>query len=270
KKKRPGAERGGRAAKPAHPGRSHWSIHTFEPSPADSVALAQAILLFANGLGLETWLDKLYAASGSRAQRVVVTTGLELLPVGEEAPSTAREPREFDPHVWHDVQNAIRMVENIRKALAQADPGHARTYQVNAERYTEKLRELDAWIHTQVRTLPPSRRKLVTTHDAFRYFARRYGFTVIGTIFGPSTDVAEPSARRLAELVETIRRHDIPALFTETMLKPSLARQIAREAGIRLAPPLYSGSLGAPGSPADTYIKMMRYNVLTIIEALHP
>ena len=236
--------------------------HEFEPSPADGVALAEAVLIFENGLEFETWLDDLYAASGSKATRVVVTEGIEPLAAAEDDHSA------LDPHVWHDVTNVMRMVERIRDSLVQADPARADTYTANAVAYLAQLRELDAWIVDQVDTLPVNRRKLVTSHDTFGYFAQRYGFEILGTVLGVSTEVADPSAGDIAELVEDIKAAGVPAIFAENVSNPKLMEQIANEAGVQLAPALYTDALGEPGSAGDTYLKMIRYNVTTIVTAL--
>lgn len=261
---------------------SESDTHTFEPNPADATALSAAALVFENGLGFEPWLDKLYTAAHSRARRVVVTAGLPaLIGVRDEGHGDAGEgDREgkgrddhahgtFDPHVWHDVQNAMYMVQAIRDALAQADPASAATYRANAERYLAELQALDAWVVERVAALPAERRKLVTAHDTFAYFARRYGFGVVGTALGSfTTEAADPSAARIAELVQQIRAAGVPAIFAENVSNPRLMQRIAAEAGVALVPGLYTDALGKPGSPGDTYVRMIRSNVEKIVTAL--
>ena len=246
------------------PGRD---THTFEPSPAEARALSAATLIFEDGLGFETWLDDLYQASGSRATRVVVTDGIE--------PRTATEGDEAgqpDPHVWHSVPNAVQMVKNIREALAEADPANAAAYQANADQYIGELQALDAWVFEQVRSLPGDRRKLVTTHDTFGYFAARYGFEVVGAVLPTSTEGASPSAKELAALVEAVKAQGVPAVFAENVSSNTLLNQVAAEAGVNVVASLYTDALGPPGSEGDTYVKMMRYNVTTVVNALgdHP
>jgi zinc/manganese transport system substrate-binding protein len=236
--------------------------HTFEPAPTHGAALSRATLVFENGLGFEGWLDRLYAASGSRARRVVVTEGISARK-GDDADD------EIDPHVWHDVQHAMHEVGVIRDALVQADPSGAATYRANAERYLAELRALDGWVVEQVRSLPEERRKLVTNHDSLGYFASRYGFAVVGAaIPGVSTETSEPSAADLAGLIGRIKQARVPALFAENASNPRVLERIAREAGVAVAPPLYTDALGQPGEPVDTYAKMVRYNVSTIVTAL--
>jgi ABC-type Zn uptake system ZnuABC Zn-binding protein ZnuA len=232
--------------------------------------LARAAVLIENGLGFEPWLDDLYTASGSQAVRVVATAGIATRNTGEvSADERARRSSEVDPHVWHDVGNVLIMVNTIANGLAGADPAHAAVYRQNAERYLTELKELDAFVQLQVGRLPPERRKLVTSHDTFGYFAARYGFEIVGTALGASsTEVADPSAAQVAELVTRIKAAGVPAIFAENVSNPGLIDTIAREAGVAIGPPLYTDALGESGSPASTYIDMMRYNVTTIVTAL--
>ncbi|HKZ70227.1 MAG TPA: zinc ABC transporter substrate-binding protein [Anaerolineales bacterium] len=233
--------------------------HTFEPSPADSKTLAEASLIFENGLKFEPWLDDLYTASGASARRIVVSEGIEPL---------ANEDGELDPHVWHSAVNTIRITENIRDALAQADPANAATYSANADAFIAQLQELDAWIFAEVENLPAERRKLITTHDTFAYFAERYGFSVIGTLLPTSTEGASPSAQEVAQLVEAIKEANVPAVFAENVSSNTLLRQVADEAGVAVTASLYTDALGPAGSDGDTYLNMMRYNVQTIVTEL--
>jgi ABC-type Zn uptake system ZnuABC Zn-binding protein ZnuA len=240
--------------------------HTFEPIPADGVALAQASIIFENGLGFESWLDKLYAASGSKAKRVVVTAGVQpgKISIGDQAGAT-------DPHAWQDVTFTMKMVSTIQAALAAQDPPHAALYQTNAAAYLAQLQGLDAYIQQQASSLPAVRRKLVTNHDALGYFAKRYGFQVIGDVLGSvSTEASQPSAAELAQLSDEIKSAGVPAIFTENIENSAVISQVAHEAGVAVAPALYTDALGQPGSTGDTYVKMMRYNIDTIVAALAP
>lgn len=239
--------------------------HTFEPSPADGRALAEADLVLENGLGFETWLDDLFTSAGSEAARVAVTEGI--------TPRTASEGDEAgqtDPHVWHSVASAIQMVKNIRDALAQVDPANAAAYQANADQTLTALQTLDTWVFAQVKAVPEDRRKLVTTHDTFSYFAERYGFEVVGTILPTTTEGASPSAQALAALVEAVKAQGVPAVFAENVSSNALLNQVAAEAGVKVIASLYTDALGPPGSEGDTYVKMMRHNVTTIVAALGP
>ncbi|MER3456566.1 MAG: ABC transporter substrate-binding protein [candidate division GAL15 bacterium] len=236
--------------------------HTYEPVPRDVQKVAEAQLVFYNGLGLEKWLEKLIENAGGQRVSVVLTRGLR--------PTVQTEGRyrgDPDPHLWMDPVFAKTYVVNARDALVAFDPGGRPVYEANAARTLRELDGLDTWIRQQVAQIPPQRRKLVTTHDAFRYFGQRYGFRVVGTIWGISTE-DEPSAQEIARLVDRIRAEGVPAVFVETTLNPKLMERVAREAGVRVGEKLYGDSLGPPGSDADTYVKMMRHNVRAIVEAL--
>ena len=225
-------------------------VHTFEPTPADSVSLHKAMLIFEIGLGFETWLQQLFTSARSKARRVVVTQGLKSLAIQTAASLPVAHPHkrghdEVDPHVWFDVHNVLSIVEQVRDALGQYDPSKAAIYRDNAAQYSATLQELDAWIMAQVQTIPATRRKLVTSHDNLGYFARRYGFDVVGAaINAPSTDVTEVAARHVAALVKKVKALEVPAIFAETMHNPKLVQRLATEAGVRLAPPLYTDALG--------------------------
>jgi zinc/manganese transport system substrate-binding protein len=173
-----------------------------------------------------------------------------------------------DPHMWFDVQRAIGYVENIRDGLKNVDPDGAETYDSSATAYIEQLRQLDREITEQVTQIPEDRRKIVTNHDTFGYFAERYGFEVVGTVFEGVSTEQEPSAQQIAQLVSRIREAGAPAVFTENTVNPRLAEQVANEAGVRVVTDLYTDALGEPGSAGDSYIKMMRHNVQQIVEAL--
>ena len=256
--------------------------HTYDPAPANLVVLTEADVIFENGLGFESWLDGFYASTQPPGTRIVVSEGItpreagadhEQQPEGEAADEhegdEGHEHGEFDPHVWHDVANAIHMVGVIRDALAAADPANAELYEANAAAYIAELEALDAAIQEQVATLPEDRRKLVTSHDTFGYFADAYGFEVLGTALGSlSTEAGDPSARDIATLIGQIEEAGVPAIFAENVANPDLMESLAAEAGVALAPPLYTDALGPEGSPGETYVGMMQSNVATIVEAL--
>jgi zinc/manganese transport system substrate-binding protein len=260
--------------------------HTFEPSPADSATLANANVLFEIGLDFETWLDDVYTASGSQATRVLVSEGVTTLKAeeehghsheGEQKPTGAagtatteeHEHGEYDPHIWQSVDNAKLMVENIRDALIAADAANAETYRANATAYLAQLTELDTFIKAEVESLPAERRKLLTSHDAFGYLANSYGFEVLGSAMGSvSTEVADPSAADIAELVSDIKATGVPAIFAETAINPSVMETLSNETGVKLGPELFADALSEAGGPAPDYITLMRYNVSSIVTAL--
>lgn len=240
--------------------------HTYEPVPADSIALSKARILFENGLGFEVWLDNLYQASGSKAVRVVVSQGI--IP---DTISTGADAGQIDPHIWQNIYNFVRVTEVVRDTLSSADPANAVTYQLNANAYMTQLLDVDSYIVQQVQTLPADQRKLVTSHNAFGYFASRYGFEVVGTALGSaSTEEFDPSAGEIARLIKSIKATGARAVFPENVENADLAKQIAHEAGVIVGPPLCSDALTPPDGPCPTYLQMMRYNIDSIVGALRP
>ena len=243
--------------------------HTYEPTPQDSAALADAGLVFENGFGFEVWLDRLFDSSQSKATRVVVTRPIQGRTISDghnDHPSGDHD--EVDPHVWHDPAFAIQMVREIASALTAADPENAPDYERNAQNYIAQLEELHAWIQQQVSDIPEARRKLVTTHDTFGYFAARYGFSVSSVMGTVSSEVADPSAAQIAAIIEHIRREQVPAVFAENILNPQLTEQVAREAGVLIVPTLFTDALGPEGSGGESYLQMMRSNVTKMVESL--
>ena len=249
--------------------------HTYDPSPADLAMLEGADVIVENGLGFEPWLDNFLDSTNFQGERIIASEGITPRHADEDEHEGADTHDEEhghggdDPHVWHSVPNAITMVENTRDGLKTVDPDRASAYDANAKAKIADLQALDAWVREQVATLPEDRRKLVTSHDTFGYFADTYGFQIIGTALGSlSTEAGDPSARQIAQLVHQIQEAGVPAIFAENVANPDLMEAIAAEAGVALAPSLYSDALGAPGTPGDTYDGMMRSNVATIVQAL--
>jgi manganese/iron transport system substrate-binding protein len=243
--------------------------HTYVPKPADMAAVYDAHVLFVNGAGLEEGLRQMLEGVGGHAVQIQLTEGLELrsLPAETGTHGIARgDHSNADPHVWFDVQNVIHWTETIEQVLSALDPSNAAVYKANAEAYIRELRDLDAWIVDQVATIPPAKRALVTDHPAFGYLAARYGLEQVGAVY-PVSPSSEPSAWDIAALEDTIRQYGVPAIFTESTVSPKLADQVAQDMGVKVVS-LYTGSLGGPGSGAESYIDMMRYDVQTIVEAL--
>lgn len=243
--------------------------HTFEPSPADSVALADADLIFEIGLGFESWLDDMVSASGTQARRVVLTEGLDLLPAApHEGEDEDHADEEFDPHVWLDPQRVMAMIATIQDALIEADPAGEDSYRLNAENYVRELEMLDAELEAAFGLVPEASRQLITSHEAFAYLGERYGFTV-DSVLGITTESADPPAAALAAIIDRIRASGVPAVFPETAVNPSLIEQIAADADVSVGQPLFD-VLGEPGSDGETYLAMMRHNALAIVSALAP
>ncbi|MEA5575836.1 metal ABC transporter substrate-binding protein [Anabaena sp. UHCC 0451] len=237
--------------------------HVYEPVPADSRVLEKADLILYNGYNLEPGIIKLMNAAGGKARKlavgeVVISLKLEKSK-GEIVP---------DPHVWGSAENAISMVNAIRDSLIDLSPADKEKFTENAAKLTKELEQLNIWIKQQIQTIPPEKRKLITTHDAFQYYANTYGMEIVGTLIGISTE-EQPSAQTVKQLVDTIKKIGVPAIFAETTINPALIQTVAQEAGVKLSPnPLYSDSIGAKGSDGDTYIKMMTANTRSIVEAL--
>jgi zinc/manganese transport system substrate-binding protein len=255
--------------------------HAFEPRPSDVKQLVRADLLVVNGLNLEPAVIKLAVGSGFHGDTVVATAGLtprtgdhdhtrdapvENRPTNPQ--SAFRNPQSSapDPHAWQNPLLVATYVANIRDALARANPASAPLYASRAATYTEQLTELDRWAREQIATIPPARRKLVSSHDSLGYFADTYGFETV-PVAGLSSSV-EPDARAVAGIIDLIRREQVPAVFFELTTNPKLLRQIGADAGVRLAEPLFTDSVGAPGSGAETYLGLVRTNVTRIVSAL--
>lgn len=272
--------------------------HVYEPKPADAAAVASADVVLVNGLQLEGFLQRLVEASGTKAPIVELTKGGEVLRASEEedhheheeaagaeaehehAGEAAHEHEtegeehaheeaeghhhhgEFDPHAWQSVHNAEVYVKNIAEAFCQADAAGCDTYQANAEAYGGKLEALDAEIKAAVAQIPEDKRAIITSHEAFRYFAHEYGLTFLAPE-GVSTE-SEASAADVAALITQIKEDEASAIFVENITNPRLIEQIANETGLEVGGELYSDALSDESGPAPTYIDMMRHNITTI------
>ena len=231
--------------------------HVYEPTPADARTLARADLVVVNGLGFEGWIDRLVRVSGYRGPVVVASEGVAALTVEENQP---------DPHAWQDLANGRLDVANIVRALAAADPANAVDYRRRARAYDRDLAALDREVKSRLGAFPRDRRKVITSHDAFRYFGRAYGIDFHAPV-GLSTESA-PSAGEMAALIRQMRDEGIHALFVENITDPRLVGQLAREAGAVIGGRLYSDSLSGPTGPAPTYLDMFRHNVGEIAKAV--
>ena len=234
--------------------------HAFEPSPADARALSAADLVVVNGLGLEGWMDRLIRASGYHGPVVVASRGVVPRNLDEDDGTVA------DPHAWQDLENGHRYVVNIEAALAAADPVHAADYQAAADRYLAALDAMDAHVRTEIAEVPPERRKVVSSHDAFGYFGQAYGVEFVAP--QGISEHAEPSAADMARLIDQIRREHIKVLFLENALSPRLVEQIGRETDAVVGGTLYADALSPPDGPAPTYLDMFRHNLRLIKAAM--
>jgi ABC-type Zn uptake system ZnuABC Zn-binding protein ZnuA/ABC-type Mn2+/Zn2+ transport system permease subunit len=227
--------------------------HTYEPRPSDADAIARADVVVQHGAGLDDWLGDLVKAAGGHAKRVTATDGIRL--VGG------------DPHVWHDPANAKAMVTRIESALVTARPAAATRFRARAQSYRDRLDRMARAIRTLFATVPRQRRKLVTSHDAFGYFARAYGVDVVGSVLPSLTTEVEPSGEQIRSLVRDIRRAGVRTIFTEAAVNAKLERQVAAEAGARVATDLYADVLGRRGSGADTLIGAELHNARAMLES---
>lgn len=237
--------------------------HVYTPTPSDAKEITDAKLVIVNGLGLEGWLPRLIKSSGSKAATVVATRGIATRKIEN---GHDHGPGDADPHAWQSVLNAKTYVANIRDALTAVDPAGADAYRANAAAYLARLDALDREIREAVAKIPPERRSVISTHDAFGYFAAAYGIKFIAPQ-GVSTE-SEPSARDIAAIITQIKRQKIPAVFLENVSDPRLMRRIAAETGANIGGTLYSDSLTDEKGPAPTYIDMVRHNIKALTSAL--
>jgi zinc/manganese transport system substrate-binding protein len=231
-------------------------VHVYTPAPVDAKKVADAKLLVINGFGLEGWLPRLLQASGGKAPIVAATKGVAPLKLGSDA----------DPHAWQSVANAKIYVANIRDGLIAADPADAEVFKSHAQSYLAKLDALDREVRAAVAQIPQGHRKVISTHDAFGYFAAAYGIEFIAPE-GVSTE-SEASARDIAGIISQVKASKIPAVFLENISDPRLMQRIAAESGARIGGTLYSDSLTGENDEAPTYIDMVRHNIKALTSAL--
>lgn len=241
--------------------------HVYSPSPADAKTLADAKVIVTNGLGFEGWLARLIKSSNTKAPNVVASKGIKPRKLaGAHSHGHGHSHADGDPHAWQSVANVKIYVANIRDGLTKADPGGKAVYAANADAYLAKLDALESEVKDAVSKIPPERRKIITTHDAFGYFKDAYGVEFIAPQ-GVSTD-SEASARDVARIITQIKKQKIPAVFMENISDTRLLTQIASETGAKLGGTLYSDALTDEKGPAPTYIDLIRHNIRTLSAAL--
>ncbi|WBL79796.1 metal ABC transporter substrate-binding protein [Bradyrhizobium xenonodulans] len=231
-------------------------VHVYAPAPGDAKRIAEAKLVIVNGLGLEGWLPRLVQSAGSKAQVVTASVGIAPLKLSSAA----------DPHAWQSVPNARVYVTDIANALAASAPDDAEFFRAQANAYLEKLETLDREVRDAVSKIPLERRKVISTHDAFGYFAAEYGVQFVAPL-GVSTET-EPSARDIAAIIGQIKAQKIPAVFLENISDDRLIRRIAAETGAKVGGTLISDGLTGEKGPAPTYIDMVRHNIKALTSAL--
>lgn len=252
--------------------------HVYQPTPADAADIAKAKVVFENGLGFEGWMERLSKSSGYKGPVVVATKGIDPIKAEEEEghdddkeakaekdhddqdkEAAGHDHGENDPHAWQSVTNAIKYVANVKDGLCQADAAGCAAYKKNAETYTAELKKADDEIKAKIAAIPEKNRKVITSHDAFGYFAKSYGVEFIAPT-GMSTE-SEASAKDVAKIIDQIKKDAVKALFVENITDTRLVEQIAKETGVKVGGTLYSDALSKSDGPANTYLDMMRHNV---------
>ncbi len=233
-------------------------IHGYEPTPQDIVRASKADLVLWNGLNLEVWFEKFFA-NVKGVPSAVLTTGIEPMSI-TEGPYSGKA----NPHAWMSPSNALVYVENIRAALAKADPANAAAYAANAAAYIEKIRALDAPMRARLARIPADGRTLVTSEGAFSYLCRDYG---LGQLYlWPINADAQGTPRQVRAVIDAVRERRVPVVFSESTISPKPARQVARETGARYGGVLYVDSLTDASGPAPTYLALLETNARTIVE----
>ena len=223
--------------------------HIFEPKPTDAKQLLTSQVFLTNGLGFEPWAQKLAKTSGFKGTSITAS----------ESVQARKMSGETDPHAWQNPNNVIVYVQNIADGLSQSDPAGAKTYQANALAYIQELKALDLWAKAQFADTPVSKRKVITSHDAFGYLSAQYQIQFLSPQ-GVNTESA-PSAKQVSQLIRQIKRERIKAVFVENMANPKLLAQLSQDAGIEVGTDLYSDALSAAEKPGSTYLLMMRHNI---------
>ncbi len=261
--------------------------HDYELRPDDIKSLADADLIVRSGGDLDEWLDEAIENAGSGGETLALIDHVDTIEgdhgheeEGEHAEEEGHaaeeeehaeaegEEAEIDPHWWQDPRNAIKAVAAIEGALATADPEGAATYRQNSQRYTAELERLDAAVADCIDQIPPAQRKLVTTHDALGYYAKRYGLDVVGAVIPSLSTQAQASAGEVTGLVETIKRERVKAIFAESSVNPKLEQVVADESGAIIGDALWADSLGQEGSGAETYAGSIAANTRSIVAGL--
>ena len=244
--------------------------HVYQATPADAAELAKAQIIFQNGLKFEGWMERLIQSSGSKGVVITASTAVKTIKFKDEGGKPNSQGHDQggkqDPHAWQNARNAVVYVTNIRDGLCKADTAGCASYTKNAADYSAEIVTLDSEIKARIAAVPPSQRKVITSHDAFGYFASAYGVKFMAPR-GISTD-AEASAKDVAKLIDQIRKEKVTALFVENVSDPRLIEQIARETKVKAGGTLYSDALSKSGGPASTYLDMMRHNVGLIAAAM--
>jgi zinc/manganese transport system substrate-binding protein len=241
----------------------------FKPSLADGKSVAEARIVFMNDLNdeFEPWLEPLLKRVKFGGSKIVVSRGAKTYTSTEErAPRSKVAEEEIDQHAWLDPKNGVIYVRNIAAALAKSDPANATDYRARAAAYIKELGDLDAWAKAETAAVPPAKRRILSSHDSLQYLARAYGITMLA--INGWTNNSEPSAAELASLAHKIRQEGIHALFLDSITDPRAMQQVAKETGADIGGTLYGDALSKPGGEADTYVKMIRHDVTTLVAGM--
>ncbi|MDI1245844.1 MAG: metal ABC transporter substrate-binding protein [Rhodoferax sp.] len=236
--------------------------HSFEPRPVDARAILKARLFVINGLNFEPWAEKLAKSAAYQGAMVVASRGVKPL----QLEAAGHGHHDADPHAWQNPNNVVLYVQNIAASLSKVDPAGASSYQANAARYAQQLQDFDAQARVQITALPAAKRKVISSHDAFGYFAAHYQIKFLAPE-GVNAD-ATPSAKHVAELIRQMKREKIRAVFVENMSNPKLIAQLSKDAGATLGGTLYSDALSGPAEPGSSYLKMMQHNLKQLLAGM--
>jgi len=233
--------------------------HTYEPTPSDAQLIADADLILKNGLTFEGWLSELIENSGTKAEVKLITEGIAAIGSQTYANSS-------DPHAWMDASNGLKYIENVKDALIKLHPTLKEQFEFNYGVYRQQIEDMDSYIQTEINKIPAQQRILITSHDAFQYYGRRYGVR-LESVLGTSTD-AQVQTSDMKRLVQVIKETGVPSVFIESTINPKLLEQLAADNGVSIGGQLYSDSIGDKDSPAPSYWDMLKHNTDTIVKAL--
>jgi len=233
--------------------------HTYEPTPRDVKLVVSGDIILMNGLTFEGWLTELIKNSGTKAKTYTVTKDINAITAVDHANST-------DPHAWMDFTLGYQYILNIKNALIENDPDNKVYYEARHDAYLEQLKAADKYVMNKIKTIPEARRILITSHDAFQYYGRRYGIR-LEAVMGVSTD-AEIKISDRTRLDKVIRASKVPAVFIESTINPKFLEQVSKDHNIVIGGELYADSIGDEDSDAPTYIDMLKHNTDVIVAAL--
>ena len=243
--------------------------HAYQPTPRDVAAMTQADLLFINGAGLEEFMHDIMDNLQGKVTIVPVSAGINLIPGHHhehDADELDADEHAFDPHTWTSPANVMTWVDNIEAALSSADPAHAAAFKANADAFRSELKQADDWAQEAVGQVPPEKRKIVTNHESWNYFAGHYGFEQVGTVVPAVTSSVEPSAQDFAALTRTLKDQGVSVLFIDYEVNPALSETIANEVGAKVVRIWHD--ISPQGEGADTYVDWLHYNVNQFVDNL--